>query len=72
MRNPLFVKAAFSLDEIETIWHTVTINYVYHMPDPCIAVLQYKPSMQFIEDEIIADAYDKKVVHFPILPNFAT
>ena len=34
----------------------MTISYVYHMPCPCIAVLQYKPSMQFIEDEIISDA----------------
>ena len=51
-----FVKGAFSLDK------KVTINYVYHMPYPCAAVFD-----AVIEDGIISDANEKKVVLFHIL-----
>ena len=37
------------------------------MPGPRIAILQNKPLMQFIENEIIAGPYDEKVVLFQIL-----
>ena len=51
-----FVKAAFSLDK------KMTINYGYHMPYSCTAVFN-----AVIEDEIISDANDAKVVLFHIL-----